>query len=113
MTTSTIGVAPTLAIGVKSPGMSNGSDFITLEKITTLLETTESVVPSGAARERLQADHAARPGLVLDHHRGAERLGERRLRGARDGIDAGARGVRQDEAHRTVLLRDSGAGGEK
>ncbi len=45
-----MGVEPTLAIGVKSPGMSNGSDFSTLGKITTLLDTTESVLPSGAER---------------------------------------------------------------
>ena len=50
LTTSTIGVAPTTAIGVKSPGMSNGSDFSTLGKITTLFDTTDSVLPSGAER---------------------------------------------------------------
>jgi hypothetical protein len=48
LTTNTIGVAPTTAIGVKSPGMSNGSDLSTLGKITTLFDTTESVLPSGA-----------------------------------------------------------------
>src|SRR5512145_660569 len=45
-----MGVEPTTAIGVKSPGMSNGSDFRTAGKITTLLDTTESVLPSGAER---------------------------------------------------------------
>ena len=50
LTTSTIGVAPTIAIGVKSPGMSKGSDFSTLGKITTLFDTTDSVLPSGAER---------------------------------------------------------------
>ena len=50
------------------------------------------------ACERLQADDAAGAGLVLYHHRHAERLGERRLRGAGDGVDAGAGRVGQDEA---------------
>ena len=50
LTTSTIGVAPTTAIGVKSPGMSKGSDLSTLGKITTLFDTIDSVLPSGAER---------------------------------------------------------------
>ncbi len=50
LTTITMGVAPTMAMGVKSPGMSMGSDFSTLGKITTLLDTTASVRPSGAER---------------------------------------------------------------
>ena len=50
LTTSTIGVDPTSAMIVKSPGMSNGNDLSTAGKITTLLDTTDSVVPSGAER---------------------------------------------------------------
>jgi hypothetical protein len=50
LTTSTMGVDPTLAITVKSPGISNGRDFSTLGKITTLFDTTASVWPSGAER---------------------------------------------------------------
>ena len=46
-TTSTIGVLPITAIGVKSPGMLNGRLFMTLGKITTLLDTTDKVKPSG------------------------------------------------------------------
>ena len=98
LTTSTIGVAPTTAIGVKSPGMSKGSDLITLGKITTLFDTTDSVLPSGAERaSACKPDDAARAGLVVDHHRRVERLVERRLGGARDGVHAGAGGVGQDE----------------
>ena len=37
------------AMGVKSPGMSKGSDLMTLGKITTLLETMDRVLPSGKA----------------------------------------------------------------
>ena len=66
------------AIGVKSPGMSNGSDFSTLGKITTLFDTMPSVVPVGCrARQRLQADDAAGARLVVDDDRLAERLGQR------------------------------------
>src|SRR5687768_16900156 len=53
LTTSTMGVEPTRAITVKSPGMSNGSDFSTLGKMTTLFDTTASVLPSGAERARV------------------------------------------------------------
>src|SRR3954468_3155232 len=49
-TTSTMGVAPRIAIGVKSLGMSKGRDFSTLRRITTLFDTMPSVVPSGAER---------------------------------------------------------------
>ena len=49
LTTKTMGVLPIMAMGVKSPGMSKGNDFKTLGKITTLLETTDKVKPSGAA----------------------------------------------------------------
>ena len=45
--TNTKGVAPSTAIGVKSPGISKGRFLMTLGKITTLLETTDSVKPSG------------------------------------------------------------------
>lgn len=42
--------------------MSNGKDFSTLGKITALLNTTESVVPSGAERAR-----ACSPTPLLSH----------------------------------------------
>ena len=114
LTTSTMGVAPTTAIGVKSPGMSNGSDFSTLGKITTLLDTTDSVLPSGAERaSACRPDDAAGARLVVHHDGGAERLGKRGLRGAGDGVDAGAGGVGQDEADDLGgRLAKDGAGSE-
>ena len=45
--TNTKGVAPSTAIGVKSPGISKGRFLITLGKITTLLDTIDKVKPSG------------------------------------------------------------------
>ena len=60
------------------------------------------------ARQRLQADDAAGAGLVVDDHRVAQRLGQRRLRGARDRVDARAGGVGQDEAQRLVALGEGG-----
>ena len=72
--------------------------------MTTLFETTHSVMPSGAARvERLDADDAAGARLVLDHDRLPERFGERRLRGARDRVDAGAGGIRAGRCGRPSL----------
>ena len=53
-------------------------------------------------RQRLQADDAAGAGLVVDDDRVAQRLGQRRLRGARDRVDARAGGVGQDEADALV-----------
>ena len=50
--------------------------------------------PSGAARvERLQADDAAGARLVVDDDRTPERLRQRRLRRARDRVDARAGGI--------------------
>src|SRR5207253_2723352 len=53
----------------------------------------------GRACERLQADDTAGAGLVVDHHRCAEGLRQRGLRSARDGVDAGACRIGQDEFH--------------
>ena len=68
LTTSTIGVAPTTAMGVKSPGMSNGSDLSTLGKITTLFDTTRQRVavgrasaPAPAGRRRRRRRAGSRP----------------------------------------------------
>ena len=114
LTTSTIGVAPTTAIGVKSPGMSKGSDFSTLGKITTLFDTTDSVLPSGAERaSACRPTMPPAPGWLSTTTGALSALRKRGLRGARDGVDAGAGGIGQDEAHGAILLRERRAGGEE
>ena len=81
--------------------------------MTWLFDTMLSVVPSGADLTSADVpDDAAGAGLVLDDDRRTERLRERRLRGARDRVDAGRRGDGQDELDRPVALRSRAAGDE-
>jgi hypothetical protein len=60
------------------------------------------VCPSGAARDRLGADHAVSAGAVLHRHRlapgGGERLGDQ----PRGDVGHAARRVGHDHAHRPV-----------
>ncbi len=105
-----------IAIGVKSPGMSNGMRLEhAREDDHVVRHHAEREAVGRRARQRLQADDAAGTRLVVDDHRGAQRLGQRRLRGARDRIDPRAGGVGQDEFHRLVagLLRERGCSAQR
>ena len=72
----------------------------------------------GRPRQGLQAHDAAGTRLVVDDHRVPQGLGQRVLNGRpRDGVNARAGGVGQDEAHRLVgLARSAGqaaSGGQR
>ena len=61
----------------------------------------ERVAIRGRPHNGLRANDAARPGLIVHHHRAAiERLAQRLAGAARNRVNARADAKRQDEAHR-------------
>ena len=90
-TTSTFGVPPTIAIGVKSLTASYGSlRTAGLVPCVPTYADHQRVAVGRRARRGLRPDDAAAAALVLDHDRLAERLREALADLPRDEVDAAA-----------------------